>query len=244
VPAWPHPCLEQQLQDQQQRLTKGVLAAVAAASAGRDWSITVDFMQDEDDDELPAPPSSDQRQPQAAATDKSTPSATTTSPQQQQQQKDEDDMHAAPAPATGTAAGAAAPQGDSLLAAQPNPSPAQQQPPQQQQQESEAAQKLRQLLKHKALLLRGHQAELKAQLLLEAATGGVQGFPGMIASRRRWGMPAAAAQVPQAVRERQAQRVQASSKKRVLLQGILQWHQVGYHAYGMHYECCGSPTRV
>jgi hypothetical protein len=135
-----------------------------------------------------------------------------------------------------------------MLAAQPDPTPAvqpqqqqqqqgltpatQPQQPQQQQQQgtdsmNEAGPRLRQYLKQRALVLKGTQAHVKAQLLLEASVWGVQGYQGRNASRKRWGMAAVAGQLQQATKQRREERVTAARGKKLLLDGVLKWHEVG-----------------
>jgi hypothetical protein len=129
----------------------------------------------------------------------------------------------------------ATPNTSSMLAAQPGTTPAPQ-PQQQQQQQSnddtnEAGTRLRQHLKQRALLLKGTQAHLRAQLLLEASVWGVQGYPGRNANRKRWGMAAVAGQLQQAARQRREERATAARGKKLLLDGVLKWHKVGRGLY-------------
>jgi len=123
---------------------------------------------------------------------------------------------------TSTAAGDRQPGTAGLLAAAPQ---------EQQQREagvmSEGGVTLRQAVQHKAATLRCYQAELHAQLLLDASTHGVQGYSGTISSSRRWGMTPLVEQLGQAVQKRREQVAACSSRKRFLCQEALKWHQVG-----------------
>jgi hypothetical protein len=133
-----------------------------------------------------------------------------------------------------------------MLAAQADPSLTAQQQQQKQKEvnKSEASQKLLQLLKQRAQHLRGHQASVKAQLLLEASVWGVQGYPGAMASRQRWGMGAVAAGLGHAVRQRQAQRAGVNVKRKVLLNGIMKWHKVGACVKWCELALCHQPEET
>jgi hypothetical protein len=167
--------------------------------------ITADFTQQDQQPAAPPAPSEMAQQDQQGAA---------ISPEQQQQQQEEEaSMLAAPAPAPSDAATA---EGNSMLAAPALANTTTTSQQQQQPDTSEASQKLWRSIQQRAKLLAAYQAEIKAQLLFEASC----------AAREPQGMAAVAAQVSEAVDNRQAQNTERQEASKVLLEGILQFHKV------------------